>query len=49
MRFSNRFDANRAVQAQMARDWKFWIKRVEKLYDPCSFYKSYLKNIVSLV
>ena len=34
--FFNRTDANQAVQAQkMARDWKFWIKKVEELYYPC--------------
>ena len=33
MWFPTRFDTNRAVQAQkMARDWTFWIKRVEELY-----------------
>ena len=37
MWFLNRFDTNRAVQAQkMARGWKFWIKKVEELYYPCS-------------
>ena len=37
MWFPNRSDTNRAVQAQkMARDWKFWIKKVEELYYPCS-------------
>ena len=37
MSFPNRPDTNRAVQAQkMARDWKFWIKKVEELYYPCS-------------
>ena len=33
----SRSDANRAVQAQkMAGDGKFWIKKVEELYYPCS-------------
>ena len=33
----NRFDANRAVQAQkMARGWKFGMYKVEELYYPCS-------------
>ena len=37
MWFPNRSDTNRAVQAQkMARDWKFWIWKVEELYYPCS-------------
>ena len=37
MWFPNRSDTNRAVQAQkMARDWKFWIKKVEELSYPCS-------------
>ena len=32
-----RSDTNRAVQSQqMIRDWKFWVKKVEKLYYPCS-------------
>ena len=37
MWFPNRSDTNRAVQAQkMARDWEFWIEKVEELYYPCS-------------
>ena len=37
MWFPNRFDTNRAVQAQkMARSLKFWIKEVEELYYSCS-------------
>ena len=37
MWFPNRSDTNRSVQAQkMARDWKFWILKVEELYYPCS-------------
>ena len=37
MWFPNRSDTNRAVQAQkMARDWKFWIQKVEELYYSCS-------------
>ena len=37
MWFQNRSDTNQAVQAQkMARDWKFWIWKVEELYYPCS-------------
>ena len=37
MWFPNRFNTNRAVQAQkMARDWKFWIWKVEELYYPKS-------------
>ena len=37
MWFPNRSDTNHAVQAQkMVRDWKFWIKKVEELYYPCS-------------
>ena len=33
----NRFDTNQAVQAQkVARGWKFWIKKVEELFYPCS-------------
>ena len=37
MWFPNRSNTNRAVQAQkMARGWKFWIKKVEELYYPCS-------------
>ena len=37
MWFPNRSDTNWAVQAQkMARDWKFWIQKVEELYYPCS-------------
>ena len=37
MWFLNRFNTNRAVQAQkMARDWKFWNSNVEELYYPCS-------------
>ena len=36
MWFLNRSDTNRPVQAQkMARDWKFWIEKVEELYYPC--------------
>ena len=32
-----RSDTNQAVQAQkMARGWKFWFKKVEELYYPCS-------------
>ena len=35
--FLSRSDTNRAVQAQkMARDCKFWIKKGEELYYPCS-------------
>ena len=31
--FSNRSDTNRVVQAQkIARDWTFWIQKVEELY-----------------
>ena len=34
---TTRSDTNRAVQAQkMARSLKFWIKKVEELYYPCS-------------
>ena len=37
MWFPNKSDTKRAVQAQkMARDWKFWIKKVEELCYPCS-------------
>ena len=37
MLFPNRSDTNRAVQAhKIARDWKFWILKVEELYYPCS-------------
>ena len=37
MRFSNRSDSNWLVQLQkMARDWKFWVLKVEELYCPCS-------------
>ena len=37
MWFPNRSDTNQAVEAQkMARDWKFWIKKVEEVYYPCS-------------
>ena len=37
MWFPNRSDTNRAVQAKkMARGWKFYIKKVEELYYPCS-------------
>ena len=37
MWFQNRSNTNQAVQAQkMARYWKFWIKKVEELYYPCS-------------
>ena len=37
MWFLTRSDTNRAVQAQkMARSWKFWIKKVDELYNPCS-------------
>ena len=33
----NRSDINRAVQAKkMARGWKFWIEKEEKLYYPCN-------------
>ena len=33
----NRSDTKQAVQSQkMARGWKFWIYKVEKLYYPCS-------------
>ena len=36
MWFANRSDTNRAVQAQkMARDWNFWISKVEELFYPC--------------
>ena len=36
MWFPNRSDTNRAEQAQeMARDWNFWIKKVQELYYPC--------------
>ena len=32
-----RSDTNRAVQSQkMVKGWKFWIRKVEKLYHPCS-------------
>ena len=32
-----RSDTNRTVQSQkMEKDWKFWIKKVEELYYPCS-------------
>ena len=37
MWFQTRSDTNRPVQAKMmARDWKFWNKKVEELYYPCS-------------
>ena len=37
MWFPTRSDTNRAVQAKkMARDWKFWIYKVEELYCSCS-------------
>ena len=37
MWFPNRFNTNRAAQAQkVARGWKFWIQKVEELYYPCS-------------
>ena len=37
MWFLNRSDINQAVQAQkMARSLKFWIKKVDELYYPCS-------------
>ena len=37
MWFPTRSDTNPAVQAQkMARDWKFWIYKVEELYYLCS-------------
>ena len=37
MWFPNRSDTNRSVQFQkMARDMKFWIKKVEELYYPSS-------------
>ena len=37
MWFPTRSDINRPVQSQkMARDWKFWIYKVEELYYPCS-------------
>ena len=37
MWFLIRSGTNQAVQSQkMARDWKFWIKKVEELYYPCS-------------
>ena len=37
MWFLNRSDTDRAVQAQnMARDWKFWFKKEEEFYYPCS-------------
>ena len=35
--FSNRSGTNQAVQApKMARDWKFWIQKVEELQYPRS-------------
>ena len=37
MRKTNKSNTNRAVQAQMmAKGWKFWLKKVEELYYPCS-------------
>ena len=37
MWFPNRSDTNRPVQLQkMARGLKFWIKKEEELYYPCS-------------
>ena len=37
MWFPNRFDTIPAVQAQkMVRSFKFWIRKVEELYYPCS-------------
>ena len=37
MWFLNRSDTNQAVQPQeTARGWKFWIRKVEELYNPCS-------------
>ena len=35
--FPTRSDTNQAVHGQkIARDWKFWIWKVEELYYPCS-------------
>ena len=35
--FPTRSDTNRPVQSQkIARTWKFWIKKAEKMYYPCS-------------
>ena len=37
IRVPTRSDTNRAVQSQeMVRGWKFWIRKVEELYYPCS-------------
>ena len=37
MWYLNRSDTNRRVQSQkIARDWKFWIHKVEELFYPCS-------------
>ena len=37
MWFLNRSDTNRAVQAQkLASSLKFWFKKVQELYYPCS-------------
>ena len=36
MWFSKRSDTKQAVQAKMARGWKFWIEKAEELYYPCS-------------
>ena len=36
MWFLDRSDTNQAVQSQMARGWKFWIKNIEELYYLCS-------------
>ena len=37
MWFPNRFNTKRAVQTQkMAKDWKLWILKEEKMFYPCS-------------
>ena len=36
MWFPNRSSTNRAVQAQTASGWKFWIKKEEEFYYQCS-------------
>ena len=48
MWFPNRSDTNWAVKAQkMARDWNFWIKKVEELYYPCSENKGVISFAVT--
>ena len=50
MWFPNRPDSNRPVQSQkMARDWKFWIQKVEELYYPVAKTKALISFAVTLL